>query len=175
MAVGSVMIAVQVVLSLHSDDQDAAGGAFIEAPTYHVGDCVELPGTGEKSMSTLRRSDCAADPSYTIGAVYDDGERSCESDTYERYQLYLGETSSLRLCLAANLTADHCYRPRPGSHVLERVDCVIAEGGAETYRVLLRIEADDPALCPPETEARNYPVPARTYCFGARLPVDPDL
>jgi hypothetical protein len=131
-----------------------------EISSYLVGDCVALGAKGDD----VHRTDCGTDPSFTVGAALDT-DQPCMNANYIGYNWALDDHTIGRLCLVENLTAGHCYRPTTTGKNLEQIDCTTTDDKA--YKVIQRLDADDPAQCPADTNAYNYPTPARTYCLAS--------
>ena len=73
-----------------------------------VGDCVAVTAAPPDAVQT-RRSSCADDPSFTIGAMAD-GSGSCPTAEYQHFPAPSADRVTAELCLVPNLVAEHCYR-----------------------------------------------------------------
>lgn len=160
---GAVAIAVKFFLAQEAGEQVATRDARAELAEYHVGDCVVLVSAGPANAADIRRSDCATDPSYTVGAVYDD-DRPCANANYAGYDWTVEDETVARLCLVENLLVDHCYRSPSESQITELLDC--ADAGDDAIRVVRRSDSVDMATCPDASDSYIYLTPARTYCFA---------
>ena len=137
--------------------QQATTAAKQEITSYLVGDCVALGAVGDD----VHRTDCGADPSFTVGAVLD-SDRACPNANYLSYDWTLDRHAVGRLCLVENLTAGHCYHPTDGGKNLEQADCAVPDDKA--YKVVQRFESTA-AQCPSDTTTYSDPAPARAYCL----------
>ncbi|MCV7194390.1 hypothetical protein [Mycolicibacterium brumae] len=139
----------------------ARGEAFQQARTksFAVGGCVTLPASGQ-----AQPAHCGQDPSYTVGAVADDG--NCPSPVYQQAS---APGTSATLCLVPNLVAEHCYRLSLPIGVLARSNCASQSRPDDGVLVQITRRYDDIAdrtACP-QTAGNHvwpYPAPARTYC-----------
>jgi hypothetical protein len=156
----AMIILARYSLAEKRGEQDATAEARQDIASYLVGDCVTLGTAGDD----VQRTDCSTDPSFTVGAALDT-DRPCASINYIEYNWSVDNTTIGRLCLAENLTAGQCYQPNSTGRTLEQIDCTTADDKA--YKVIERLDADNPALCPANTTAYNYPTPARTYCLSS--------
>lgn len=154
----ALIILARFSLAEKRETRNATAEAQKEIASYLVGDCVALGATGQD----VHRTDCATDPSFTVGAAFTT-DTPCTNDNYLGYTWTLDQHTIGRLCLVENLTAGHCYRPTDTGHDIARTDCATTDDKA--YQVVQRLEVDDPTQCPPNTHAENYPAPARTYCL----------
>ena len=165
---GAVVITIKVVASQAISERVAAGDARADFADYHAGDCVVMPATGAETKADFRHSDCTADPSYTISAVYD-SDKPCASDNYSGFDWIVADKTVVRFCLMENLVIDHCYAANPDSRLVELIDCATADSGA--LKVVRRSEHLDTTACPPGSNALMYLTPHRTYCVApARAP-----
>ena len=134
------------------------------AKVFSVGDCVEIPAKTPKTLSAGKVS-CAADPSYTVGAVAD-SSGSCPSAEYQHVPTQFADPATSRLCLVPNLVADHCYVMDMPIGMLALADC--AERGQQglLVQVVQRLDVRDQKACPAAVGqyAWPYPSPPRTYC-----------
>ena len=55
----------------------------------------------------ISKADCAADPSYTVGAIVQ-ADTGCSVPDYVRYLWAVADQPIGALCLAPNLVAEHC-------------------------------------------------------------------
>jgi hypothetical protein len=156
--VGAVLLIVSGC-SLHGHDLQRG-----LAKVFSVGDCVEIPAKAPDSLSAQKVS-CAADPSYTVGAVADSGG-SCPSVEYQHVPTQFADPATSRLCLVPNLVADHCYVMDMPIGMLALADC--AERGQQglLVQVTQRLDVRDQQACHAATGqyAWPYPSPPRTYC-----------
>jgi hypothetical protein len=133
-----------------------------------VGDCVVVAASPPRLVAT-RRSSCAEDPSYTIGAMAD-SSGSCPTAEYQHFAAPGADQVTAGLCLVPNLVADHCYRLGMPVGVVERAECTGSRTGAPDTGVLVqitqRLDVHDQHACPSSSGAFAwpYPSPARTYC-----------
>src|SRR6478752_2174662 len=103
--------------------------AFEEAHTrpLAVGDCVAVTATPPDAVQT-RRSSCADDPSYTIGAIAN-ASGSCPTAEYQHFPAPGADRVTAGLCLVPNLIADHCYRLEMPIGVVERAESTDSRTG----------------------------------------------
>ena len=133
-----------------------------------VGDCVALTASPPDSVQT-RRSSCADDPSYTIGAIAD-GSGTCPTSEYQHFPAPGADQVTAGLCLVPNLVAEHCYRLGMPIGVVERAECTDSRSAGPDSGVLVqvtqRLDVHDQHACPSSggSFAWPYPSPARTYC-----------
>lgn len=131
---------------------------------FGVGDCVDIPST---APDTLRASavDCAADPSYTVGALANDAGL-CPSNEYQQMPSTFADDATSRLCLVPNLVADHCYVMEMPIGVMVRADCTDRDQQGVLVQVTRRLDVRDQRACPSDVGrfAWPYPSPPRTYC-----------
>jgi hypothetical protein len=135
------------------------------APVFSVGDCVEIPSTAPDSLKATKVG-CAADPSYTVGALTD-SSGSCPSDEYQHLPTKFADPSTSRLCLVPNLVANHCYVLDMPVGVVQLADCSErAQQQGLLVQVTQRLDVRDQQACPSNVGeyAWPYPSPARTYC-----------
>jgi hypothetical protein len=134
------------------------------AKVFSVGDCVSIPAKAPDTLSADKVS-CAADPSYTVGAVAD-SSGVCPSNEYQHLSTQFADQATSRLCLVPNLVADHCYVMQMPIGMLQLADC--AERGQQglLVQVTQRLDVRDQRACPAAAGqyAWPYPSPARTYC-----------
>ena len=126
-----------------------------------VGDCVAVTAAPPDAVQT-RRSSCADDPSFTIGAMAD-GSGSCPTAEYQHFPAPSADRVTAELCLVPNLVAEHCYRLGMPIGVVERAECT--DSGV-LVQVTQRLDVHDQHACPSSggSFAWPYPSPARTYC-----------
>ena len=144
--------------------------AFEEEQTrpLAVGDCVAVTAAPPDAVQT-RRSSCADDPSFTIGAMAD-GSGSCPTAEYQHFPAPSADRVTAELCLVPNLVAEHCYRLGMPIGVVERAECTDSRTGGPDSGVLVqvtqRLDVHDQHACPSSggSFAWPYPSPARTYC-----------
>jgi hypothetical protein len=156
-----------VTLALSGCSPHAAEPERGLAKVFSVGDCVEIPAKAPGATDTLTadKVSCAADPSYTVGAVAD-SSGSCPSAEYQHVPTQFADPATSRLCLVPNLVADHCYVMDMPIGMLALADC--AERGQQglLVQVTQRLDVRDQKACPAAAGqyAWPYPSPARTYC-----------
>ncbi|MBI3226573.1 MAG: hypothetical protein HYZ39_16105 [Mycolicibacterium cosmeticum] len=160
---GALVIAVKVAVSHEVSKQIATNDARSDFAEYHVGDCIVMVSAGPENKADVRRSECATDPSYTVGAVYDN-DRPCDNANYAGYDWVVEDKTVVRLCLVENLLVDHCYRTSPETQITELLDCAGAGGNA--MRVVRRSDSIDTTTCPQDSDAYIYLSPPRSYCFA---------
>ncbi|MBU8824539.1 LppU/SCO3897 family protein [Mycolicibacterium goodii] len=161
----ALIILAKFSLAEKSQERRAASEARHEISSFSVGDCVTISPSGRDKNEDIQHSSCTTDPSYTVGAVNETDQR-CANQNYVAYTWSVNEADTVgRLCLVENLTVGHCYHQQPGSDLLEQIDCATNDDTA--YRVVQRFDTTDATQCPPDTNAYDYPAPARTYCLGA--------
>ncbi|MCV7422409.1 hypothetical protein H7K45_17825 [Mycobacterium yunnanensis] len=137
------------------------------AKVFSVGDCVAIPSDSPDAPTTLTadKASCAADPSYTVGAMADESG-VCPSAEYQHVPTQFADPSTTRLCLVPNLVANHCYVMDMPIGMLELADC--AERGQKglLVQVTQRLDVRDQQACPAAVGhyAWPYPSPPRTYC-----------
>ncbi|MDR3664045.1 MAG: hypothetical protein P4L86_27280 [Mycobacterium sp.] len=136
--------------------------------SFAVGDCVAVPPAAPANAPELVeavRASCAADPSYTIGALANSAG-ACPSREYQHLPSTLAEPSTARLCLVPNLVADHCYTLEVPVGVVQLADCADRHRPGLLVQVTQRFEVRDDRACPTAVGAFAwpYPSPARTYC-----------
>ena len=137
------------------------------AKVFSVGDCVAIPSEAPDSPTTLTadKASCAADPSYTVGALADESG-TCPSAEYQHVPTQFADPSTTRLCLVPNLVANHCYVMDMPIGMLQLADC--AERGQDglLVQVTQRLDVRDQRACPSAVGqyAWPYPSPPRTYC-----------
>jgi hypothetical protein len=131
---------------------------------FAVGDCVEIPSTAPETLRADGVS-CAADPSYTVGALADDSGR-CPSNEYQQMPSEFADDATSRLCLVPNLVADHCYVMEMPIGVMVRADCTDRDQQGVLVQVTERLDVRDQQACPSDVGhfAWPYPSPPRTYC-----------
>jgi hypothetical protein len=160
--VGAVVLAMTSGCALHA--QQAERGM---AKVFSVGDCVAVPtqAPGAPGSLSADKVSCAADPSYTVGAVAD-AVGKCPSNEYQHLPTQFADDSTSRLCLVPNLVANHCYVMDMPVGMLQLADC--AERGQQglLVQVTQRLDVRDQKACPAAAGqyAWPYPSPARTYC-----------
>jgi hypothetical protein len=134
------------------------------AKVFSVGDCVAIPSKAPATLSADKVS-CAADPSYTVGAVAN-AAGACPSNEYQHLPTQSADAATSRLCLVPNLVADHCYTMDMPIGMLQLADC--AERGQQglLVQVTQRLDVRDQQACPAAVGhyAWPYPSPPRTYC-----------
>ncbi|HYO04735.1 MAG TPA: hypothetical protein VET27_23815 [Mycobacterium sp.] len=134
------------------------------AKVFSVGDCVAIPSKAPDTL-TADKVACAADPSYTVGAIAD-SSGSCPSAEYQHVPTQFADPSTTRLCLVPNLVANHCYVMDMPIGMLQLADC--AERGQQglLVQVTQRLDVRDQQACPAAVGhyAWPYPSPPRTYC-----------
>ena len=138
------------------------------AEVFSVGDCVaipvQVPGAAPVTL-TADKAACAADPSYTVGAIANSSGQ-CPSAEYQHVPTQLADPSTTRLCLVPNLVANHCYVMDMPIGMLQLADC--AERGQQglLVQVTQRLDVRDQQACPAAVGhyAWPYPSPPRTYC-----------
>ena len=134
------------------------------AKLFSVGDCVAIPAKAPDALSA-DKVPCAADPSYTVGALAD-GAGACPSAEYQHVTTQFADPSTAKLCLVPNLVADHCYVMDMPIGMLALADC--AERGQQglLVQVTQRLDVRDQLACPAAAGqyAWPYPSPPRTYC-----------
>jgi hypothetical protein len=137
------------------------------AKVFSVGDCVAIPSDTPDVPTPLTadKASCAADPSYTVGALAD-GSGACPSAEYQHVPTQFADPSTTRLCLVPNLVANHCYVMDMPIGMLQLADC--AERGQKglLVQVTQRLDVRDQRACPAAVGqyAWPYPSPPRTYC-----------
>ena len=158
-AVGTVAMVVALHRSRVSFQQE-------HTRALAVGDCVVVTASPPDAVQT-RRSSCADDPSFTIGALADTSG-SCPTTEYQHFPAPAADRVTAGLCLVPNLVADHCYRLGMPIGVVERAACTDPRGGGPDSGVLVqvtqRLDVHDQSACPAGGYAWPYPAPARTYC-----------
>lgn len=130
-----------------------------------VGDCVVVAASAPGQVQT-RRSSCADDPSYTVGAMAT-SSGSCPSAEYQHFSAPAADRLTAGLCLVPNLVAEHCYRLGMPIGVVERADCTQPRTDPGVLvQVTQRLDVRDQHACPSASGqfAWPYPSPARTYC-----------
>jgi hypothetical protein len=132
-----------------------------------VGDCVVVAAPSP-DMVQARRSPCAVDPSYTVGAMAT-ATGECPSAEYQHFPGPAADRATASLCLVPNLVADHCYRLSMPIGVVERADCTDSRSSTASgvlVQVTQRLDVQDRTACPSASGqyAWPYPSPARTYC-----------
>jgi hypothetical protein len=131
---------------------------------FSVGDCVAIPSKSPDTLSAEKVS-CAADPSYTVGAIAD-GSGSCPSTEYQHLPTKFADQATTRLCLVPNLVANHCYVMDMPIGMLALADC--AERGQQGLLVQItqRLDVHDQRACSATVGQYTwpYPSPPRTYC-----------
>lgn len=153
----SLIVLARFSLAEKHQVQQATTAAKQEITSFLVGDCVGLSAGG----TDAHRTDCATDPSFTVGAVMN-GDQPCAEANDLSYDWSLDNHVIGRLCLAANFSAGHCYRPTPSGRNYEQVDCTTSDDRA--FTVLSRF--DTPAdHCPPGATTESHTSPVRTYCL----------
>jgi hypothetical protein len=155
----SLILLAKFSLAEKREVQQAAAAAKQEITSFLVGDCVALGPDGKD----VHRTDCGADPSFTVAAVLD-SDRACANANYISYDWTLDHRAVGRLCLVENLTAGHCYHPTADGRNLEQTDCAATDDKA--YKVVQQFDSAA-AECPADTTTYAYPDPARTYCLTA--------
>lgn len=160
------LLAITANLVLHEKGRDEVVAASdTPGPTsFVVGDCVVMSAGADAAGIGLQRSDCATDPSYTVGAVYD-GDQECDGPNYADHSWTVGGKPDGRICLVQNLAPGHCYRVSPATVAVEQVDCAAASDQKE-FKVVVRTDSLDVTPCPDGVVAYTYPVPPRTYCLA---------
>jgi len=137
------------------------------AKVFSVGDCVAIPSDSPDAPATLTadKASCAADPSYTVGALADESG-ACPSAEYQHVPTQFADPSTTRLCLVPNLVANHCYVMDMPIGMLQLANC--AERGQKglLVQVTQRLDVRDQQACPAAVGhyAWPYPSPPRTYC-----------
>ena len=143
--------------------------SFVDDHTHPlaIGDCVAVAAPKPDRVQA-RRSSCAEDPSYTVGAMTT-ASGSCPSTDYQHFPAPAADRSTAGLCLVPNLVADHCYRLGMPVGVVERADCGDPRSDPASgvlVQVTQRLDVRDQRACPSASghSAWPYPSPARTYC-----------
>jgi hypothetical protein len=161
--VGLLILVAIVGSTAYRLHNSAAAPPTRQTATYRVGECVTLSAGGSGELA-ITKVDCRTDPSYTVGTIATPGA-ACPSPTYLRYVWATADAPVGALCLADNLRAGHCYQLEPAG-VLDPVDCARSRvSGSEVARRLDNVS--DVTMCPQNTTAYAYPIPARTYCLAA--------
>jgi hypothetical protein len=162
-----VVTAAAVVAAVELSKARIAADAEALRPLA-VGECVVVSADSPNGIQA-QRSDCVADPSFTVGAVTDT-TGNCPTAEYQHFAAPVAERQTAGLCLVPNLVADHCYRLGMPIGVMERADCAESRTGGPTTGLLVqvtnRLDVHDRFACP-STGGRfawPYPSPARTYC-----------
>ena len=132
-----------------------------------VGDCVVVASSKADEVAA-RRSSCAEDPSYTVGAMAT-AAGSCPSAEYQHFAGPAADRATASVCLVPNLITDHCYRLGMPVGVVVRADCTNPRSDAASgvlVQVTQRLDVRDQHACPSANGhfAWPYPSPARTYC-----------
>lgn len=162
-----LVTAAGAVAAAAAAHQARVSSELADARPLAVGDCV-LVAPSAQGVQTMR-SPCAADPSYTIGALTN-ASGSCPTAEYQHFPAPAADQTTAGLCLVPNLVADHCYRLGVPIGVVERADCAESRTGRPDTGVLVqirqRLDVHDQAACPSANGsfAWPYPSPARTYC-----------
>jgi hypothetical protein len=131
---------------------------------FRVGECVVIPSTAPDTLHA-KRGPCAADPSYTIGALAD-GAGACPSNEYQQLPSKFADPSTARLCLVPNLVAEHCYVLDLPIGVVQRAECSDRGQQGLLVQVTERLDVRDQQACNSGVGqyAWPYPSPPRTYC-----------
>jgi hypothetical protein len=162
-----VVTAAAVVAAVELSKARIAADAEALRPLA-VGECVVVSADSPNGIQA-QRSDCVADPSFTVGAVTDT-TGNCPTAEYQHFAAPVAERQTAGLCLVPNLVADHCYRLGIPIGVIERADCAESRTGGPTTGLLVqvnnRLNVHDQFACPSTGGkfAWPYPSPARTYC-----------
>ena len=137
------------------------------AKVFSVGDCVAIPAESPDAPRTLTadKASCAADPSYTVGALADD-KGTGPSAEYQHIPTQFADPSTTRLCLVPNLVANHCYVMDMPIGMLELANCADRGQQGLLVQVTQRLDVRDQKACPVAVGqyAWPYPSPPRTYC-----------
>ena len=138
-----------------------------------IGDCVVVASSDAVAQSApnsvaTRRSSCAADPSYTVGAM-SGPTGTCPSSEYQHFAGPTADQATSSLCLVPNLVADHCYRLSMPIGLVEKAECTDTRSDPASgvlVQVTQRLDERDQHACPSTSGhyAWPYPSPARTYC-----------
>lgn len=160
----ALIIVAKFSLAEKRETQRATNQARQEISSYLVGDCVALSTNGED----IHRADCATEPSFTVGAILTSDTPCAAQTNYTGYGWTLDNHIVGRLCLIDNYIAGHCYHPTQTGNEFEPIDCSTTTDKA--FKIVQRLDIDDPTQCPPNTLPYNYPTPARTYCITAVRP-----
>jgi hypothetical protein len=140
---------------------------YAGASMFAVGDCVTIPAGSPTAPDTLHATkvSCAADPSYTVGAVAN-AAGSCPSPEYQHLATEFVDASTAKLCLVPNLVAAHCYELGVPMGTLQLADCSQRGQQGLLVQITARLDVRDQRACPSEggQYAWPYPSPARTYC-----------
>jgi hypothetical protein len=161
-AVGAALVLLTSGCSTHAEAPQRG-----LAKVFSVGDCVAIPSDSPDAPTTLTadKASCAADPSYTVGALADDSG-ACPSAEYQHVPTQFADPSTTRLCLVPNLVANHCYVMDMPIGMLQLANC--AERGQKglLVQVTQRLDVRDQQACTATAGqyAWPYPSPPRTYC-----------
>ncbi|MBJ7340185.1 hypothetical protein [Mycolicibacterium sp.] len=167
-AIRVVLVAVLGLAVLSGCSLHAAESPRGLAKVFSVGDCVAIPAQAPGATSdtlSAEKVPCAADPSYTVGAMAN-SSGSCPSSEYQHLPTQFADPSTTQLCLVPNLVANHCYVMDMPIGMLQLADC--AERGQQglLVQVTQRLDVRDQQACPATAGhyAWPYPSPPRTYC-----------
>jgi hypothetical protein len=161
-AVGAALVLLTSGCSTHAEAPQRG-----LAKVFSVGDCVAIPSDSPDAPTTLTadKASCAADPSYTVGALADQ-TGACPSAEYQHVPTQFADPSTTRLCLVPNLVANHCYVMDMPIGMLQLANC--AERGQKglLVQVTQRLDVRDQQACTATAGqyAWPYPSPPRTYC-----------
>ncbi len=158
-AVMAVLLAVVSGCGLRPAPVERAG-----ANVFSVGECVVIPSSAPATLRASRGS-CAADPSYTIGAIANESA-ACPSNEYQHLPTQFADPSTARLCLVPNLVAEHCYVLDLPIGVVQRAECTDRSQTGLLVQVTQRLDVRDQQACNSGVGqyAWPYPSPPRTYC-----------
>jgi hypothetical protein len=158
-AVVAVMLALASGCGLRAQPVEHAG-----TNVFSVGECVVIPSTAPDTLRA-NKSPCAADPSYTVGAIAD-GAGACPSNEYQHLPAQFADPSTSRLCLVPNLVAEHCYVLDLPIGVVQLAQCTDRGQKGLLVQVTERLDVRDQQACNSGVGqyAWPYPSPPRTYC-----------
>lgn len=141
--------------------RDPSGSPSPSVNPYPPGTCVFLTGTPRDPE--LEPADCAADGDsgipYQVVAAHE-GVGSC-GESMTQYTEYLGDVTTVTLCLAEVLVEGGCYAYTDQLAAVRRVEC--PEGD---FRVA-RLVRESGAECGPGEDRFSYEEWGRTYCLAA--------
>ncbi len=131
------------------------------ANPHPPGSCVFLSGTPEDPR--LQPADCAADGRdgivYEVVAAHE-GIGTC-GESMTQYTEYLGDVTTVTLCLAEVLVEGGCYAYTDQLAAVRRVDCPDGD-----FRVAQLVE-EAGAECGPGEDQFSYAEWNRTYCLDS--------
>lgn len=161
------VMAATVLASVSGCAKPPQAPQYAGASMFAVGDCVTIPAGNPTSPDTLHATKvaCAADPSYTVGAVAN-AAGACPSTEYQHLPTEFVDASTAKLCLVPNLVAEHCYELGVPMGTLQLADCSQRGQKGLLVQITARLDVRDQQACPSDggQYAWPYPSPARTYC-----------